>query len=205
MTRTPDFDELIGEGVSAEERERLRRVHELLVTAGPPPELSPEIEGGPTLWTTLARRPARVKRRVLLLAATIVVLLVAFFAGYIAGNGGGHGLSSGTVLKLAGTPAAPNALAALRIEPVDGAGNWPMQLSVTGLPKLPVHGYYEVYLVRNGKPYASCGTFVVSGANRGTSVSLNAPYGLQHGDTWVVTKRLPGQPDPGTIVMRPTA
>jgi hypothetical protein len=191
--------------VSSEERERLHHVHELLLQAGPPPELSPEVEAGPTLWTTLSRRPARMKRRVLLLAAAIVVLLVAFFAGYIAGNGGGHGLSSGFVLKLAGTRAEPNALASLRIEPRDEAGNWPMQLSVTGLPKLPEHGYYEVYLVRNGKPYAQCGVFVVAGTSHGTSVSLNAPYALQHGDSWVVTKRLPGHKDPGVVVMRPVA
>jgi hypothetical protein len=205
MTRTPEFDDLIDEGVSTEERERLRRVHELLVQAGPPPELTPEIESGPTLSMTLGRRPVRVQRRVLLLAAAIVVLGLAFFGGYLAGNGGGHGLSSGVVLKLAGTPAAPNALASLRIEPRDPAGNWPMQLSVTGLPKLPAHGYYEVYLVRNGKPYAQCGVFVVAGASHGTTVSLNAPYRLKTGDTWVVTQRMPGQKDPGVIVMRPTA
>jgi hypothetical protein len=205
MTRVPEFEELIGGEVSAEERERLRRVHELLVTAGPPPELSPELEAGPTLAMTLGRRPVRVKRRVLLLAATLVVLALAFFGGYLAGNGGGHGLASGFVLKLAGTPAAPGALASLRVEPRDEAGNWPMQLSVTGLPKLPARSYYEVYLVRGGKPYAQCGTFVVAGPTHGTEVSLNAPYRLRHGDTWVVTKRLPGQRDPGTIVMRPTA
>ena len=47
MTRYPDFDDLIGGDVPAEERERLRRAHELLVEAGPPPELSPEMESVP--------------------------------------------------------------------------------------------------------------------------------------------------------------
>ena len=55
MTRPPDFDTLIGQEVAADERERLRRVHELLVTAGPPAELSPELEAGPTLAMTLAQ------------------------------------------------------------------------------------------------------------------------------------------------------
>ncbi len=80
-----------------------------------------------------------------------------------------------------------------------------MVLSVTGLPKLPAHAYYEVYLVRNGKPWASCGTFVVDGLKRATSVSLNAPYRLQRGDTWIVTRQAPGQRDAGITVLSPTA
>ena len=41
-----DLDELLGDA-SPDERDRLRRVHELLVEAGPPPELSPELEVTP--------------------------------------------------------------------------------------------------------------------------------------------------------------
>ena len=36
--RPPDFDALVGEELDAQERERLRRVHDMLVAAGPPPE-----------------------------------------------------------------------------------------------------------------------------------------------------------------------
>jgi hypothetical protein len=205
MSGPPDFRELVGEDVPAGERERLRRVHDLLVAAGPPPELSPGLEGGPTLAMTLGRRSGRARRRVLLLAAAIVVVVLAFLGGYIVGNGGGGGLSSGQTLKLAGTAAAPGALAALRIEPVDSAGNWPMQLSATGLPKLPAHGYYEVFLVRNGKPFAPCGAFVVTGRSGGISVHLNAPYHFRPGDSWVVTRQAPGHHEAGVVVLRPTA
>ncbi|MGD0714376.1 MAG: hypothetical protein ABSB24_09365 [Gaiellaceae bacterium] len=204
MTREPDFDELVGLDVEPGERARLRRVHELLLQAGPPPELSPEIESGPTLAMTLARPPRQIRRRVMLFAAAIVVLALAFLGGYLAGNRGG-GLASAQTLRLAGTRVDPSALASLRIEPVDKAGNWPMQLSVTGLPKLPPHGYYAVFLVRNGKIYAPCGTFVVAGTDHGTAVHLNAPYSLQHGDSWVVTKQMPGHHEPGPVVLRPTA
>ncbi|HEV7134179.1 MAG TPA: hypothetical protein VGN27_10660 [Gaiellaceae bacterium] len=204
MTRGPDFDELLGRDVDAAERERLRRVHELLITAGPPPELSPEIELGPTLAMTLpARQGPRVQRRVLLLAAAVLVLALAFLGGYLAGNGGGNGLSAGTTLKLSGTSAAPAALASLEIEPRDPSGNWPMKLSATGLPKLPEHGYYTVWLMRNGKPYAPCGVFVVAAKSSGVSIWLNAPYRLQPGDTWVVTKHLAGTNDAGPVVLRP--
>jgi hypothetical protein len=205
MTRTPDFDELVGTDGERGERERLRRVHALLVEAGPPPELSPQLEAGPTLAMMLSGRPRRVRRRgLLLLAAALVVLALAFLGGYAVGNGGG-GPATVQVLKLAGTQAAPDAFASLQIEPVDEAGNWPMRLSVTGLPKLSPHAHYEVYLVRNGKPYAPCGSFVVAGASRGTTVELNAPYHLQRGDTWLVALRTPHGRDPGTVVLRPDA
>jgi hypothetical protein len=204
VTRKPDFDELVGLDVEQGERERLRRVHELLLEAGPPAELSPELEAGPTLAMTLGGRQRHVRRRMMLLAATVALLALAFLGGYLAGNRGG-GLASARTLRLAGTSVDPSALASLRIEPADAAGNWPMQLNVTGLPKMPAHGYYAVFLVRNGKIYAPCGTFVVAGAEHGTSVHLNAPYELQHGDTWVVTRQMPGHNEPGAIVLRPTA
>lgn len=203
MIRPPDFDELIGPEVEQAERARLRAVHDLLVQAGPPAELSPELEAGPTLALTMQRRQRRGGRSVLLLAAAVALVAMAFLAGYITGNGKGDGLSSGTTMSLVGTKAAPGALASLRIQPADAAGNWPMKISVTGLPKLPPHGYYTVYLVRNGKPFAPCGYFVISGPDRGTSVWLNAPYKLQRRDTWVVTKQLPGHHEAGPVVLRP--
>jgi Anti-sigma-K factor rskA len=203
MTHPPDLETLVGSDVPAEERERLRRVHELLVAAGPPAELSPELEAGPTLAMTLARRPRRARRRVLLLAAALVLVALAFLGGYLSANRGG-GLASGRTLKLAGTSAAPGALAALRLDPVDAAGNWPMVLSAAGLPKLPPRGYYEVFLVRDGRPFAPCGAFVV-GKRRAISVHLNAPYHLLPGDSWIVTRQLPGQHEPGAVVLEPTA
>jgi len=205
MTPPPDFDELVGSDVEQDERDRLHRVHTLLLAAGPPAELSPELEAGPTLALTLGmdRRKRRGQRRALLLAAAICIVALAFFGGYLAGSGGGT--ASWKTLSLAGTQMAPAALASLKIEPADSAGNWPMELSVTGLPKLPARAYYEVYLVRNGKPWASCGTFVVDGRKRATSVKLNAPYRFQRGDTWIVTRQAPGQRTPGIAVLTPTA
>ena len=204
MTRPPNFDELVDADLDPAERERLRRVHDLLVTAGPPPELTPEFEAGPTLAMTLGRSTRRrVQRRTALLAAAVVVLLLAFLGGYIAGNSGDNGLASGQLLKLKGTKSAPAALASLRLQPVDGSGNWPMRLSVRGLPKLPPKGYYEVFLVRNGEIYAPCGSFVVRSADSTVSVQLNAPYHLRHGDSWVVTKHLPGERKAGAIVLQP--
>ena len=206
MTRMPSFDELVGSDVEGAERERLLRVHELLLTAGPPAELSPELERGPTLAMTLgrARRDRVVKRRVMLLAAAVAVLAAAFFGGYLAGNGSNGSLATTRTLQLSGTEAAPAALASLRIEPADKAGNWPMRLDVEGLPKLPAHAYYEVYLTRNGKPWAPCGTFASAGVKHGTVVTLNTPYDFRKGDSWIVTRQAPGQHEPGVVVLKPT-
>lgn len=199
----PDFDQLIGSDVDASERARLRRVHSLLVQAGPPPELSPSLEAGPTLAMTMTRRPVRVRRRVLLLAAAIAILALAFLAGFITGNSGGK--TAGEVMKLTGTPAAPNALASLQIEPVDSAGNWPMRLSVEGLPTLPSGQYYEVFLVRGGKQWAPCGSFKVA-SGRATVVQLNAPYRLKHGDSWDVLRMgARANPEHGVVVLKPVS
>jgi hypothetical protein len=179
-------------------------VHDLLVAAGQPPELSPRLEAGPTLAMTLTR-PAKPRgRRNALLAATIAILAVAFVLGYVAGNRGGGLASAQTTMPLSGTHAAPAALAALKILPADTSGNWPMKLTATGLPKLGRDGYYEVFLVRNGKIYAPCWSFVSKGNTRGIDVTLNAPYDLQPHDTWIVTKQKRGDRKAGTVVLRPT-
>ena len=201
MTPAPRFDDLVGGDLSPTERERLGRVHDLLVAAGPPPELSPGVALGPDPRRMRIARKRRVQQRVLLLAAALCVLALAYLAGFLSGYHQNH--VSGRVLQLHGTAAAPGALASLVIEPVDAAGNWPMRLSATGLPKLPTHGYYAVYLTRDGKPLLPCGTFVVRSTHGSVSVTLNAPYHLRKGDGWVVTKELPGRPGAGPIVMRP--
>ncbi len=202
MTRTPDFEELVGNDLAREERERLEHVHDLLVIAGPPAELAPELEGGPTLAMTLGGpRNRHVVRRVALLAAAIMAILLVFLGGYVTGNKGGGGLSGGHTLKLVGTAQAPTALASLHVASADPAGNWPMTLAAIGLAKLPAHGYYEVFLTRNGKIWAPCGTFRVESATSAVSVKLNAPYDLRRGDGWVVTRQLPGHHDAGPVVL----
>jgi hypothetical protein len=201
VSRDPDFDEFVADAEEGE-RERLRRVHDMLVVAGPPPELTPQMEAGPTLAMTIGGHGSRRRgqRRVALLAAAIVVLLLAFLVGYITGNNQKVG---GQLLKLQGTAAAPNAQASLRVEDVDPAGNWPMQLAALGLPKLSAKGYYEVFLVRNGKPWAPCGSFVVKNEKVGVSVRLNAPYRLRRTDSWVVTRQTWGNRTVGPVVLKP--
>ena len=206
MTREPSFDELVGAETSGEERERLRHVHELLLEAGPPPELTPKLRKAPGSGVARMQRRRVVKRRGLLLLAAALSIVVVFAAGYAVSNSrqsGGNSSAGGVAktLELTGTRQAPNAQATLDVWKPQ-AGNWPMTLNVTGLPKLPPHGYYYVYRVRDGKPWAPCGAFRVASPSQALTLTLNAPYKLRKGDTWVVTR--PKQlGEPGTTVMRP--
>jgi hypothetical protein len=100
-----------------------------------------------------------------------------------------------------GTAAAKGALASITLRPVEEGGNWPMKVTVSGLPELPKGSYYELFLTRKGKVVASCGSFRV---HQGvTTVMLNAPYQLRHFTGWVVTRqdRMMDR-TPGPVLMR---
>jgi len=201
VNREPTLDDLIGADTSGEERERLQHVHGMLLEAGPPPELSPKLEEGPTLGMTLHRKRAIKRRAMLLLAATLAVVGV-FLAGYAVANRGGRGVTPVLTQALTGTALAPRAQGTLEVWDAKD-GNWPMTLSVVGLRELPPHSYYEVYLLRHGKPWGSCGTFRVEAPTSGVvTVTLTAPYTLHKGDSWVVTRPGAGGTEPGKTVLR---
>ncbi|HEU5242905.1 MAG TPA: anti-sigma factor [Gaiellaceae bacterium] len=206
MNREPNLDELIGAETTGAERQRLQHVHELLLEAGPPPEISAELEAGPTLGVTPTRR-RRKPRPMLLLAAALLAVLV-FFAGYSVRSTKSTSSKPVMAAGLTGTAFAPHAQGTIQVwNDTDGNGNWPMTLTVAGLPKLPPHNFYEVYLLRNGKPWGSCGTFRVGGTgslNHEVTVTLSAPYSLHKGDRWVVTQPGAGGVEPGRTVLRPT-
>lgn len=206
MSREPTLDELIGSEVTGAEREQLQQAHELLLQAGPPPELSAELEAGPTLKMTLGkRRHATKPRAMLLLAATLAVVLV-FFGGYtLGGNGGGSNSHPALVSQaLQGTSLVPQAQGTLEVWNSKDGHNWPMTLTVVGLPQLPARSHYEVYLYRHGKLGGSCGLFTVGSSSQDpVTVTLSSPYQLRPGDSWVVTR--PGRDgmEPGPTVLRP--
>jgi hypothetical protein len=206
LTPEPNFDELIGAEATGEERERLLHTHELLLQAGPPPELPPSLHKAPSFNRSgVVRLQHRrvVKRRALVLLAAALAVAAVFFAGY-AVRGGSSKASPVAELALKGTRALPNARATLAVWH-SRDGNWPMTLSVDGLPKLSDHGYYEVYLVRDGRPWGLCGTFRGAGTSKTLTVTLNAPYALRTGDTWVITRPTASGGEPGQTVLRPVA
>ena len=207
MTRAPDFDELVGRDVPDEERARLLRAHRLLVEAGPPPELSPELDSVPWPEDSQAPlfrpKPKQKQHRRLLLAAAIAT---AIGMGFVLGQStSSSSMETVRVVQLAGTPLDSDARATLKLGRADSNGNWPMTLAARGLQELPEGGYYDLYLTKGGKPVVLCGTFNVKGDQ--VVVRLSAAYDLDHFDKdgWVITRQGPGNHEPTEIVLKGTA
>jgi hypothetical protein len=169
----PDFDALVdGAEIDPRERERLWRAHEALIAAKPPP-VPPA-----SLTRPRASRPRRARSLLLPLAAALALAGAAFAAGWLAHSDTGE---VAFTLTLHGTALVPNAAAELDVYEIDPAGNWPMELTVGGLPE----GLYEFVLTLDGRPAASCGAFLVRGK---TVTRLNAPYRLREYDGWAVIR-----------------
>lgn len=180
---SPDFRELVGDDLSPEEEERLRRMHDALVTAGPPAELPPGLVDPPgSRRATVIAFPSLPRRR---LATTLVAAAAAvaavFGSGYWLGSAN-HAFESSRTVTMRGP--SPAAFASIRLSKPDGASNWPLQIRVRGLRDLPKGGYYELLLTRDGKLGPSCGTFRTHDGK--TTIVLNAPYALRKWNGWVV-------------------
>jgi len=182
MTDKPDFRDLVGEDLPEEERARLERVHELLVAAGPPPELTPALVD-PDLQPRESNVEFLPRRR------AGFMLGIAAAIGVLAGRAKDP-FSTVFTVPMHGTAAARSSSATIDIGKADEAGNWPLKLVVHGLKPLPKGQYYEMFLTNGHKPSASCGTFRVT--STGDTVRLNAPYNLRRFDGWVVTRERPG-------------
>jgi hypothetical protein len=183
-----EFDEFTDDLTEAE-RERLRRIHDVLLEAGPMPELPRSLRSAP-------RPNGRFHlpgRRVLAGAfATALALAAGSFAvGYVVADDEGFGHDF--YVEMRGAEAAPNASATLDVGERDEAGNWPMVIKVRGLPELPSGGRYLLYLTKNGRPVAWCGSFRVHEGT--TTAPLNAPYRFDRYDGWVVRADIPGRVD----------
>jgi hypothetical protein len=199
----PNFDEIVGSELTDAERERLLQVHELLVAAGPPPELSPELERTPIPDAGGNVRPLKRKnwgRRAVILIAAALLAFIIFVGGFSAGHT--SGASALFTLNMVGGPRTPQAQGQLTVyRPTHG--NYSMKLNETGLPALPKGSHYEVYLVRNGKPWGSCGPFTVKNSAQSLSgIQLNAPYHLKSGDSWIVTVERPRESGPGPTALK---
>lgn len=177
-TPGPDFDELVGAEVDPAERERLLRVHDALLQAGPPPELSPGTAPPVPEVVSLNRR----RRRRALLALAAALGAVAFAVGFAVAESGGP--STDRVIAMSG---AGGASASLEIFEIDDAGNWPMELEVEGLAPPGSGGLYQLWLTKDGELAALCGSFLVE-TDGTTVVPMNAPWRFSEFDGWVVVE-----------------
>ncbi len=171
---TPEFDELVGSDIEPGERARLERVHELLVAAGPPPEAAMPLP--------LELRPRRRRGALVAIAAALSVAAFALGAALVDGSNSANVDFTET---MTGTAAAANATASLAVFEIDAAGNWPMELTVAGLPPAPSGRPFELWLTRDGRLAALCGGFLTD-ADGSAAVPLNAPYRFDEFDGWVI-------------------
>jgi hypothetical protein len=168
VSTPPEFRDLVGDDLAPEERERLERVHGLLIAAGPPPELPPELAEVPT--ERPAAEPIALPRRragaALALAAAIA--LIAFVGGYIAGHSKTSPFESVRTVKLGNQKSS----ATVEVGPKDTNGNTPMLVKVKGLQPLPADDYYVLFMTKNGKAIVRCVTFNV---RNGKTATLRFP------------------------------
>jgi hypothetical protein len=192
---TPDFDELVGNDLGSAERERLLRAHELLIAAGPLPELPPSLADPRAPYEET--NPFFNRRRNATIAVLAAALAAAAFGiGYLTGDRGGDEFTARKTIVMHGTPAAPaGAIASIALGNKDDAGNWPMLVRVSNLAKLKGSDYYTLWLTRHGHAVVPCGSFVVT-SDKTTEVRFTVYYKLTNFDGWVVTKQMRGHRDP---------
>ena len=199
----PDFDELVGTDLEPEERERLRRAHDMLIAAGPPPELPPELAdpSGPPEAEVIPFWNRRRNAVIAVLAAALAAL--AFGVGYLTGhNRSGQSFSEGAVV-MSGTTAAPaGAHGSIQLGSKDDAGNWPMLVRVSNLGTLQHGSYYTLWLTRKGRAVAPCGSFLVRGGEHPTEVQFTVAYKRAKYDGWVVTLQKRSDRTTGPVLLR---
>lgn len=188
----PDFIDLVGDEGSQEELEQLRRAHDLLLAAGPPPELSPRIREAPAAISKKTRVPQR--RRFTAVVIAVGLVAAGFGVGLVVADKGSEQAAPEHVYPMHPPSGTGAARASVALGEKDSVGNWPLVVQVSGLKTLPKGQWYELYLVRAGKIAGWCGSFNVKEEGR-TTVSMTVPYVLKRGDQWVVTQSK-GSPEP---------
>ncbi|HZT45691.1 MAG TPA: hypothetical protein VFA24_05875 [Gaiellaceae bacterium] len=192
MSTPPDFHELVGDEGTPEELAKLRRAHDLLIAAGPPPELSPRLAEPPQTRDRERFGWWHARRNQIAFGLAAAVAAAAFGVGYLVGTGPDN-FSASRSLEMHGVGQLASARATLAVGDQDPAGNYPLKMTVRGLPRTPDGGWYELLLSKNGRPTLPCGSFAVSG--RSVTVRLSVPYDLSKFPTlfdgWVVTRHAP--------------
>ena len=184
---SPDFDEIVGTDGTPEELAELRQVHNLLLSADPPPLAAEAPRRAPR------RRPS-LRRAWAATALGFAAVLAALVAGLAIGRGFGHEADSrqGFVRPMHGIGAAAAAKAVVKVGSEDSNGNRTLRMTVRSLPSLP-KGWYTLYLTEKGQPLVACGVFR-TGPSGTADVRMNAPVDTAQYDGWIVTASVPGAP-----------
>lgn len=186
------------DGLSAEERRRLERVHELLIEVGPPPELPPTLaqpRRGRERWRLRGWPRVVAERRLAIpVALGAAIAAVTFGVGYLAGAGAEPPRPSAAprfvaeqVVMLQPRVSGLRASAVVRIGRREN-GNLPLRLTVQGLARLPRGDYYILYMTKNRTPVVICGTFNVSGRSARPELAFTVGYDLAEFDGFALVE-----------------
>jgi anti-sigma-K factor RskA len=176
-----DFRDLVGDDLAQEERVKLERVDRLLRSVPAPPSEVPGSLDRAVNRIGTERRQWTPRR--LVAAVALAVTLAALFFGVGRWTGGAPHYRASIQMK----PAAsnPRASALIKLGDRDANGNWKLKLQVDGLPELSGDGYYVLWLAKDGKYAATCGTFKARGD---TTIDMTVSYRLSEYDAWVISE-----------------
>lgn len=204
------FDELVDHpSLTAEERARLRRVHDLLLDVGPPPEAAPYLRP-PAAEAPVVPLRRRRGRAVALLAAALGAAVLGG-AGYVLGSRDGTEEAaqtvtadrtvtatqattvretvtsseqpSGPLVHMTGVGEAQGASATVELLPRAKSGDYPVRIRAEGLPERTT---YEMWVVDDGELKDLCGSFT-TGYDK-TEATLSVPYEMKTRDEWVIVR-----------------
>ena len=177
-----DFRDLVGDDLNQEDRAKLERVDRLLRSVPAPPSEVPGSLDRAVNRIGTERRHWTPRR--LAAAVALAVALAALFFGVGRWTTGGEPHYRASIQM---KPAAsnPRASALIKLGDRDANGNWKLRLQVDGLPELGGDGYYVLWLAKNGKYAATCGTFKVRGE---TTIDMTVSYRLTEYDGWVISE-----------------
>jgi RNA polymerase sigma-70 factor (ECF subfamily) len=160
----------------------LERAQTTLLEVGAPPELPPTLHDPPEPGGSAGVR----RYRFTALAAALAVGAVLFGAGYVVGGGGAPDQAVETV----GLTGLDTATADVLVLARDAAGNWPIELTVRGLPALEAGLAYELRVIPAAAAGGSAGPVPVgrfrTATGRSVTVRLSTPADVADGATWII-------------------
>jgi hypothetical protein len=177
-----DFRDLVGNDLSQEERVKLERVDRLLRSVpAPPSEVPGSLDRAVNRIGTERRQwtPWRLAA-----AVALAVTLAALFFGVGRWTTGGEPHYRASI-RMKPAASHPQAAGLIKLGDRDANGNWKLKLELDGLPELSGDGYYVLWLAKDGKYAATCGTFKVRGD---TTIDMTVSYRLSEYDAWVVSE-----------------
>jgi hypothetical protein len=177
-----DFRDLVGDDLSKEERAKLERVDRLLRSVPAPPSEVPGSLDRAVNRIGTERRHWTPRRLAAAVALAVTLAALSFGVGRWTTGDDPHYRAS---IQMKPTASNPRASALIMLGDRDANGNWKLRLQVDGLPELGGDDYYVLWLAKDGKYAATCGTFKARGD---TTIDMTVSYRLSDYDAWVISK-----------------